>query len=107
MTNPLKVLLIAAVAAAFWAGEAQAMALNRCVRIVTDPQVHRETAYNGCDQCVVVKVERRRPGNESGTPTLREFTLLPGSSLPLPFQGPGQSRITSEMPCPGAPRAGQ
>lgn len=85
-------------------GEAQAMALNRCVKIVRDPQVNRETLVNTCNQCLTAKVERRRPGNDSGTPNMRDFTLLPGAAQPLPFLGPGSSRILNEAPCPQVQR---
>lgn len=78
---------------------AYALPLNRCIRVVRDAQVGRETIVNVCKVCMVAKVARQRPGTSSGTPTLRDFTLLPGNQLLLPFRGPGQTRIT-EVPCP-------
>lgn len=102
MTNRMKWAALAAVLGALMAGEAHAIALNRCVKIVRNPQVNRETLVNTCPKCLVAKVERRRPGSATGTPNMRDFTLPPGASQPLPFRGPGKTRITSEAPCPPA-----
>lgn len=102
MANLLKILVTVGVLAAL-AGEAHAVALNRCIRVVQNPQVNtRETLVNTCQQCIMAKVERRRPGTASGVPSMREFNMPGGSSMPLPFQGPGRTRITSELPCPSA-----
>ncbi len=78
---------------------ANAMAINRCVRLVRNPQVDRETIVNVCSSCVIAKLERRRPGNENSAPTLRSYTLPPRSSLLLPFLGPGVTRVLGETAC--------
>lgn len=108
MTNLRALTAFKAVLAAFaflsalgWA-EAHAIALNKCARIVHDPQVNRESLVNTCNQCVVARIERRRPGAGLSTPSMRDYTLPPGARQPLPFMGPGKSRITSESPCPQA-----
>lgn len=104
MTNHMKRAALAAILG-LWAlsvaGEAHAVAL-RCVKIVRDPQVNRETLVNTCAKCVLAKVERKRPGSASDTPSMREYTMVPGARQPLPFMGPGSSRITGELPCPPA-----
>lgn len=103
MTNHMKIAVLATTLGLVVLAEAaQALPMNRCIRVVRDPQVGRETLVNRCNTCMVAKVTRQRPGNASGTPTLRDFTLLPGNQLLLPFRGPGQTRIT-EAPCAGAP----
>jgi len=100
MKNQLKFAVLATVLGGVLLAEAaQALPINRCIRLVRDPQVGRETIVNMCNTCMVAKVTRQRPGSASGTPTLRDFTLLPGNQLLLPFRGPGQTRI-SEAPCP-------
>lgn len=72
------------------------------MRLMRDPQAtNRETLANACNVCMTAKVERRRPGNEMGTPTMLDFNLPAGSRQPLPFYGPGVTRIIGESPCPG------
>lgn len=102
MTNHLKTLaLTTAILVTMTAADvANAIAINRCVRIVRDPQVNRETIVNTCKMCQTVKVSRQRPGSSTGVPTMRDLTLLPGSSQLLPFRGPGSTRIHSDAPCP-------
>lgn len=102
MANPLKAALLAFAVVAMIVGEAHAIALNRCIKIVRNPQVSRETLVNTCQQCLIAKIERRRPGSATGTPQTRDYTLPGGASQPLPFMGPGKSRILSEVPCPQA-----
>lgn len=80
---------------------AHAMAINRCMRVLQN-SAGRETVVNTCTACMTVKVERQRPGQTLGTPSMREFNLPGGSSQPLPFRGPGATRIMSETPCPVA-----
>lgn len=80
---------------------ANAMAINRCMRVLQD-SVGRETVVNTCSACMTVKLERRRPGQSNGVPNMREFNVPGGSSQPLPFRGPGVTRITIEVPCPQA-----
>lgn len=88
------------------ASEAQAVALNRCLKIVRDPQVNRETVVNTCQECLVAKIERRRPGSATDMPTMREYTIPGGTAQPLPFMGPGSTRLLGQLPCgqPSAPR---
>ncbi|MBL4691802.1 MAG: hypothetical protein JKY92_00535 [Magnetovibrio sp.] len=83
-----------------FANSANAIAINKCIRLVRNPQVRRETIINTCKVCMIAKVQRKRPGGVVGTPTQREFNLQPGTQLLLPFRGPGQTRISREAPCP-------
>lgn len=76
-------------------------AASQCTMIV--PHGGREVMINTCDACRSVDIMRKRPGND--VPVQRTFTLPPGSRLQVPFLGPGRSRITSEVPCPGRPGA--
>lgn len=103
MTNHIKWVALATVLGAFIAGEAQAIAINRCVKVVRNPQVSRETLVNTCEECLVAKIERRRPGSTIGVPSMRDVMLPGRTSQPLPFMGPGKTRIMSEAPCPKAP----
>jgi len=80
---------------------ANAIAINRCVRIIRDPQVNRETIVNTCKMCRTVKVSRQRAGSSTGVPTMREITLLPGTPQLMSVPGPGSTRIHSDAPCPG------
>ena len=105
MANHIQWAVLAAMLGSFAAsmpGEAHAVPLNHCIKIIRDPQVGRETLVNTCNQCLVAKIERRRPGNEIGTPNMRDFNMPGGTSQPLPFMGPGSTRIMSEAPCPQA-----
>ena len=91
---------IAAIAAlAAWA----AMALQpakagapQCARMFA--QGHSEYVVNTCNTCRRVGVQRRRIGSK-GAPVMRTYDLQPGSKFPLPFKGPGRSRVTSDVPC--------
>jgi len=102
MANLLKISIWAALALFLWSETAEAIALNRCVRVMRD-QVGRETLVNTCTKCVLVKIERRRPGNPNLTPTMRDFTVPRGAKQPLSFRGPGKTRIMSEMDCHALP----
>ncbi|MBF0248360.1 MAG: hypothetical protein HQL36_09870 [Alphaproteobacteria bacterium] len=99
----IKIWKIAALAAglAVAAETAHAIAINQCARLVRD-EAGRETVVNACTACIAVKVERRRPGQNIGTPSTRDFNIPAGSRQPLPFRGPGVTRVTSEGPCPPA-----
>lgn len=81
---------------------ANAIAINKCIRLIRNPQVGSEIIVNTCRKCMTAKIQRKRPGGVTGTPTQREFNLQPGTQLPLPFRGPGQTRIKREAPCPSA-----
>lgn len=76
---------------------------NQCTMIV--PEGSREVMINTCNACRTIDILRKRPGND--VPVQRTFTLPPGSRLQVPFLGPGRSRITSELPCPGEPGAAE
>lgn len=105
MTNHLKIGALALGLSLFaLADAAQAIAINRCMSLVRD-QAGRETLVNRCTQCMQVQVERRRPGSNIGTPSMRDFTLGPSSRQQLPFRGPGKTRVMRETPCPAAGQA--
>lgn len=70
---------------------------NQCTMIV--PEGPREVMINTCNACRTIDILRKRPGND--VPVQRTFTLPPRSRLQVPFLGPGRSRITAELPCPG------
>lgn len=76
---------------------------GKCTRLIRENG--RETIYNACATCRKVGVIRKRQG--ISTPVRREFNLLPGAKLPIPFRGPGSSRITSDILCKGAPNPNQ
>lgn len=102
MTNHIKWAALAVVLGSFVAGEAHAVAVNRCIKLVRHPQVNREALVNTCQKCRAVKVERSRPGSATDTPSVREYNLPAGSSMPLPFMGTGKTRVSSETTCPQA-----
>lgn len=102
MTNLLKVSVLSLLGVLVSVSVAEAIAINRCVRIVRD-QVGRETLVNTCNACVLARVERRRPGNPNNPPNLRDYTIPQGSKQPLSFRGPGKTRILSEVDCHAIP----
>ncbi|MCW8915857.1 MAG: hypothetical protein OQK24_08380 [Magnetovibrio sp.] len=102
MANLAK-LLVLSVLGMTMAEDAAAIPLNKCAQLVRD-QGGREIIINRCRTCIAVKVERRRPGQNIGTPNMRDYNIAKGSRQPLPFRGPGITRITSEMECPKAIR---
>ncbi len=67
----------------------------KCTRLVRNG--NREALINTCGTCRVVSVIRKRAG--ISTPVRREFNLPARSQFQVPFRGPGQSRITSDIPC--------
>ncbi len=77
-------------------------AANRCVRIHRQGNI--ETLINRCDVCQVATITRSRPGSE--VPTGRQLNVQANSTFPVPFRGPGRSRITGQHPCKGE-RGGQ
>lgn len=101
MKNILKITVWSMICLGTLSTAADAMAINRCLRLLQD-SAGRETVLNTCAPCMTVKVERQRPGQAMGTPSQREFNMPGGSSMPLPFRGPGTTRIMSEAPCPEA-----
>ncbi len=76
---------------------------GKCARLIR--RSGRETLYNACTMCRKVSVIRKRRG--IATPARRTFVVLPGSTMPVPFRGPGNSRITSDILCKGAPDPAQ
>ncbi len=70
---------------------------KRCARLV--PRGGREIIINDCSQCKVVNITRKRPG--IAVPVSRTFNVQPKSTFPVPFRGPGRSRVTSVLPCRG------
>ena len=72
--------------------------LDKCVRV--SKVDGRDTLINRCRVCRRVTLRRHRPG---GAATVhRTYTLLAKSYQTLSFRGPGQSRITSDIPCKDA-----
>jgi len=71
-------------------------AAPQCAR--TYAQGHSEFVINTCDTCRRVSIQRRRIG-ANGAPTMRTYDLRPKTKFPLPFKGPGRSRVTSDVPC--------
>lgn len=72
-------------------------AAERCLRIVRQGAI--ETLVNTCDACRIASLIRSRPGSE--VPVGRRFNVQAKSTFPVPFRGPGTTRIKSEFPCPG------
>lgn len=72
-------------------------AAERCLRIVRNGNI--ETLVNTCDTCRIAALIRSRPGSE--VPVSRRFNVQGRSTFPVPFKGPGRTRITSDYPCPG------
>lgn len=72
-------------------------AAERCLRIVRNGNV--ETLVNACSGCRVAALIRSRPGSE--VPVSRRYNVQGRSTFPVPFRGPGRTRITSDYPCPG------
>ena len=68
-----------------------------CVRLAK--RSGREIVVNTCGACRVVKVSRKRPG--SNPASSRSYTLARSSSMPLPFRGPGRTRLLGHSPCRG------
>lgn len=70
---------------------------DKCARLV--PTGGREVIVNICSACRVVNITRKRPGN--AVPVMRSYNVPPKSTFPVPFRGPGRSRVTSVLPCKG------
>jgi hypothetical protein len=69
--------------------------LNQCVRVAK--VAGRETLLNHGKECRRITLNRRRPG---GAPAVdRTFHLIGKSHQTLSFQGPGVTRLTSDVPC--------
>ncbi|MDA0997048.1 MAG: hypothetical protein O2944_02440 [Proteobacteria bacterium] len=78
---------------------APSAAADKCLHIAVNGG--SELLVNKCDQCRVASIIRSRPGND--VPVGRKYNVQPKSTFPMPFRGPGRSRITSDFPCPGEP----
>jgi len=87
--------LIALTVFVIWPSDVQAK--SKCVRIVRQGNI--ETLVNTCDICVVATIIRSRPGSQ--VPVGRDFNVRARADFPVPFKGPGRSRIKSEQPCRG------
>jgi len=70
---------------------------GRCTRLIR--RAGSETLVNTCNTCLMVNLARKRSG--IALPVRRSFSLAPKSTFPVPFRGPGRTRITSEVPCKG------
>ncbi len=103
MNKRFSVLLIlvtaALVATMAPATKAVAVPINKCALLQRN-SVGPDVLMNRCAVCMQIKVERRRP--TSGTaPTMRDYTLPGGARQPMPFKGPGSTRVLSEYACKG------
>ncbi len=95
----LRILLAAlAVLVLGWPAVSEAKSAFNCVRVVRDAS--GDMLENGCAGCRLVSVQRARPG--AAAPTSQTLTVPERTRHPLPFLGPGHTRITAERPCPGA-----
>ena len=74
----------------------RADAARKCIQIYRQGNI--ETLVNRCGQCKIAMLMRVRPGGVK--PVTRQFPVMAKSTAPLPFKGPGQSRIKSERLCP-------
>ncbi len=72
--------------------------LRKCVRVVR--HASGDMLENGCASCRLISVQRARPGGVK--PTSQTLTVPKRTRQPLPFRGPGHTRITADRPCPGA-----
>ena len=69
---------------------------SQCARLIA--KNYREIVVNNCNSCRRVAIRRRRIGTRTA-PVMRIYDLQPNSKFPLPFKGPGRSRVTSDVPC--------
>ena len=81
----------------FWALPVEAGVSQRCARLV--PTGGREVIINECATCRIVNIIRKRPGNSA--PFTRSYNVQPNTTFPVPFRGPGRSRVTSVRACKG------
>lgn len=70
-------------------------AATRCVRLLR--RGNAETLVNTCGTCKIVGITRKRTG--VAIPIRRSFNIQGGTSLSMPFRGPGNSRVTSTQSC--------
>lgn len=81
------------------AASSDAIARNECARLVRSQG--GEVLVNTCKACRMIGVERARP--TGGVPNNRAYTMPERTKRPLPFRGPGRTRIVSDRPCAGGP----
>lgn len=79
-----------------------AEAAKRCARVIQHGGA--EYIVNACNTCRKVNIRRKRRG--IAMPAMRTYNVQPRSKFPTPFKGVGRSRISSEIPCEGAPGGG-
>ncbi len=82
------------IAAILWSGAAEAQKKS-CIRLQVGEG--RKVLLNVCPTCRTIKVEHKRPG--AAAPVFRDYTMGPSSRLPLPFRGPGRTRVIAEGGC--------
>jgi len=82
------------IVAALWSGAAQAQKKS-CIRLQIGEG--SKVLLNVCPTCRTIKVEHKRPGADA--PIFRDYTMGPTSRLPLPFRGPGRTRVIAEGAC--------
>jgi hypothetical protein len=70
----------------------------KCVRL--GKSGGRETLTNRCEECRIVKLQRRRPGGDF--PAVRTVTVPDLARIELSFRGPGRTRIVSDQSCQAA-----
>lgn len=68
---------------------------TKCLRLLR--RGREETLINTCGTCKIVGVTRKRSG--IAAPVRRSFNIRSGTTFPMPFRGPGSSRITSSKNC--------
>ncbi|MBK8174198.1 MAG: hypothetical protein IPK66_02535 [Rhodospirillales bacterium] len=73
-----------------------------CVLLVPDGST--VTMVNRCRACREVTLERVRDGQS--VPTVRAMTLPGEAAVPIPFRGPGRTRILGERTCSHPPGQG-
>ena len=70
---------------------------TECARVATTRA--GDSLVNTCGSCRDVKVRRSRAGE--GFPAMRDYKVMPNSSVSLSFKGPGQTQIVGDQPCAG------
>ena len=86
-------------------GAASVQAASEPSCVVMRTETSGTVLYNTCGVCRTVKVEHRRPG--ASFPIGRDYPIPAQGRAQLPFRGGGQTRVLSEIACPGAPDAAQ
>jgi len=67
----------------------------RCVKILK--KKGRDILLNKCNSCRSVSLTRRRSGIP--TPVIRRYTIPAKAQFPIPFRGPGQTRLSNDTAC--------